>query len=1301
MDSLIFIVAMLIGAGLLVTGLVAGYWRGMRRRPLPKADSLDNLVNVGQAILTAQLDLDALCEIVYQQCTRVIDTRNFHLGLFDGQDYVIKVWIQDSRRMPQQRFKGSGDEGIVGWIRQAKQVFLVKDFQAEWDDLPARPRIYNPEVPIKSAIFAPLIAGGDVIGVIAAQSSEAAAFSERDARDLTVLANQSAGSIHNAQLYEAVRLRARRLRLIGEVTRQITAIQPLPDLFQQIVNMVHETFGYYLVNIYTVEEPSQDIVLGASTAKDSKLNFGLLRIRHSEGIIGWVATHGETALVPNVEEDDRYLHIANIDDTRSELVVPLVLEGVVLGVLDVQSNKLDDFDKDDVTTLELLGAQLALAIQEAFTYAAERRQAERLNALVEAARAVVSILDINSLLDEVVDLINDHFDYDRVHLFVRHENSLVMRSGSGIHSERWIMENLSYDWESDGIIAWVARNATTAVIQNVANDPRYIAGPGLEDTQSEMAVPILMGKQVLGVLDIQSPEVDAFRRQDQTLVEALADTLAIALRNATLFANEKRRRILAETLREVSTVLASALDLESVLQQILLGMERVVGYNAAIILLLDDDGEHYRISAVHGIPVAKEMWSERISTDANLEEALDNILHIPIVGDEEETQNNTPLPTDTVSVPLSLGENQIGYLAIKRMAANVFSSEEKEIITTFASQAALAIMNAQLYMAQKEEAWISTALLEVAKATGQAVSLEESLETVARITLLLGGVEWCAIFLADGDVYRMVEVAGISPETAENVRDFAIRADTWQPLQDMVETGFPIMMTNQTPRPPELEINIDVVQAVLLPLYTKGNILGALLIGQGTDNEMLSDRKVELLAGIANQAALAIDGAQLYTAQQEEAWVTTVLLQVAEAVNTQYDLDSTLEIIVRLMTMLVGVTRCAIFYWEVEDGHFKGMKSAGLTPEAEAVVEGMIIPLDNQPFLKQLVELKQPIPAGPDCPFEMPESLQSIFGVRAILGVPLIVQNNPVAIMFVDNIDLQGHSGERRMDILTGVAYQSALAIETAHLQEEALAARGYEKEIEVARDIQLSLLPEKPPVIDGWELAAYYRPARLVGGDFYDFIPLSDGSYALVIADVADKGIPAAMFMTVCRTLIRAVASSQKGPRETLERVNRLLVRDSRSDLFFTCWFGILNPRTGTLRFTSGGHNPPLLVRTDGRVEELRIKGMALGIIEPVPLQEQDVSLEDGDILLCYTDGLTEAPRADMVEFGETELYVNTIKFRKLGAVKMVERIVAAIDRFTAGQPAFDDLTLFAIKRQELAESKYHYPYEKQEDAQ
>lgn len=1267
------IISMLIGASLLVVGLVTGYYRGLKRAT--REQGLDALADVGQAILSAQLNLDALCEIVYQQSTRVIDTRNFQLGIFDGNDYIIKVWLKDAERLAPEVFKGGAKEGLVGWVHEHGTGLLINDFQKEWDMLPAKPRYYDENNPARSAIFAPLAGGGgEVIGVIAAQSQSPRAFSQEDMRRLTVLAGQAAGAIRNAQLYEEANTQATRLRLIFKVSRQITAIQPLPDLFQQIVNLIQQTFGYYAVNIFILDPITNELVLGATSA--SNPTFRNIRLKKGQGIVGWTAENAKTTYVRDVSQDKRYIRTAALEATRSEMAVPLIFEHEIYGVLDIQSNRLDAFDKDDIFTMNSLAGQLALAIQESVTYQQEHKQSERLNALIEAARAVVSILDTSSLLEEVVELIDDYFGYDRVHLFTVDENRAVFRAGSGAHTKTWQSQQFSYPLTQNGFIPWVARHGRPLVSGNVHEDQRYFTEQGLEDTLSEMTVPIQMGAHTLGVLDIQSDKRDAFSPEDVTLVQALADTIAIALRNARLFANEMRRRILSETLREVSTVLASSLDLESVLKEILRGLERVVNYTAAMILLLDEDNHYFTVSAVHGVTDEDEVWGRVFPATDELQQLIDSTL-------ERITHNDQALTeASPLTVPLTISDQCIGYLAIRRVGSYPFTTEETEIITTFANQAGVAIMNAQLYMAQKEEAWVSTALLEVAGATGQATTPDDVLRTVAHITPLLAGVEWCAVFLRDEDQFNLAELSGVRDELTEKLGNFSIKLEQWPPLQELLRVGHPIILSGDTPQPESFDIPINLLQAVLLPFFSGGEVFGMMVIGQREGEPPLTARKIELASGIANQAAVAIDRAQLYTAQQEEQWITTVILQVAEAVNSQFDVQSTLEAIVRYTTLLVGVTRCGILQWDSEQSYFCASKSSGLSHEGELAFATMQFKPDSHPFFQHLVDEPTAITCGLSSQHPLPDKLAQTFQVDAVLGIPLLAQGTLVGAMLVDHIKLEGASDQRRLKILTGIADQCALAIQTARLQEEALAVRSFEREMELARTIQLSLLPENPPTIENWEIAAYYRPARLVGGDFYDFIDLLDGKMAFVIADVADKGVPAAMFMTICRTIIRASASSTRSPLETLERVNRLIVQDNRTELFFTCWYGILDPQTGTLAFCSGGHNPPLLLRSDGQFQELRIKGMALGIMEPIKLLEGSVQLSVGDTLLCYTDGLTEARREDMTEFGEADLYINAMKYRKLSANALVQKIVMAVDRFTEGQPAFDDLTLFTLKR-------------------
>ena len=246
------------------------------------------------------------------------------------------------------------------------------------------------------------------------------------------------------------------------------------------------------------------------------------------------------------------------------------------------------------------------------------------------------------------------------------------------------------------------------------------------------------------------------------------------------------------------------------------------------------------------------------------------------------------------------------------------------------------------------------------------------------------------------------------------------------------------------------------------------------------------------------------------------------------------------------------------------------------------------------------------------------------------------------------------------------------------------------DEELRVARDIQTALLPAAPPDIPGWDLAADWRSARLVGGDFYDFwrLPLAVGVESLelgvgelvpqsptpspqllgfVVADVSDKGVPAAMFMTLSRSLMRAAALDGSSPSVALGRANRWITRDSDSAMFVTLFYGILDLATGALRYSCAGHNPPLLFRAaDLSVVELTTPGIALGVLEDVTLDEAEVTLEVGDVLVCYTDGLTEAINAAEEAFGVPRLIDVILERHAASAVELVDAINAGLRRFT-----------------------------------
>src|SRR5690606_19312468 len=277
--------------------------------------------------------------------------------------------------------------------------------------------------------------------------------------------------------------------------------------------------------------------------------------------------------------------------------------------------------------------------------------------------------------------------------------------------------------------------------------------------------------------------------------------------------------------------------------------------------------------------------------------------------------------------------------------------------------------------------------------------------------------------------------------------------------------------------------------------------------------------------------------------------------------------------------LLVGIERCADLKWDTAQHCFYSGPPWGLSTGGRDAVRELQPIAAKSLFLKQLGESTEAVsPATGKSP-PIPGAIQRLFETPTLLGLPLIARGHQVGAMLVDHPALGGPIDRRRLNILSGIAHQTALTLENARLQLEATTAERIERELEVARDIQRSFLPDTFPSIPGWDVSAFYRAARQVGGDFYDFFELGENLWAIVVADVADKGVGASLFMALSRTLLRAVGSTRRTPAETLARVNEVLLRDTRSDLFVTVWYGLWNAYTGAVRFASAGHNPPLLI--------------------------------------------------------------------------------------------------------------------------
>ncbi|MEJ2732368.1 MAG: SpoIIE family protein phosphatase [Anaerolineae bacterium] len=646
-----------------------------------------------------------------------------------------------------------------------------------------------------------------------------------------------------------------------------------------------------------------------------------------------------------------------------------------------------------------------------------------------------------------------------------------------------------------------------------------------------------------------------------------------------------------------------------------------------------------------------------------------------------------------LTVPLLLDDEPVGVLDVQSDLADAFGPDDLFVLETLGEHFVGAIQGARLYEAERQQAWVSAALLQVADAMSRVSDMDAVLTSIVRLTPILAGVDRCILLLWDGgaDTFTAAQSHGLTPELRRVFEQMAFSEGDLPALDQVRRDRSPLLVNATRDRdliPPSLAETFHIYEMVVLPLLAQGELVGVMMVDYAGTPHHFSERVIGMLTGIANQAAMVIRSARLVEAQREETYVSMALLQVAEAVSRSTDLGETLETVTRITPMLVGVDSCTLFLWDRATAALVPTQQYGLSREDRSAFWQMRL-AGHDPLVQVLAEGASFVDVQA---LDEPSELVSVLGRNSLLALPLVTRGESLGMMAVDYASSAHPFTQRWTNILSGIAGQAAIAVENDRLLVEVAEQERMRQELEVAQRIQESFLPESCPDVKGWDLAAVWRSARQVGGDFYDFIPLPSavgqegpeaGRLGLVIADVADKGVPAALFMALSRTLVRTMSIDGRPPDMAIGRANDLILADARSGLFVTLFYAVLRADSGEIAYVNAGHMPPLVVAArDGRTEELRVPGMALGILPDVQYKAYTVHLEQGDTLVLYTDGVTDALAPDQQRFGLDRLKRTVSLNRQQPARELAESITRAVADFAGENAQFDDLTLVVAKR-------------------
>jgi len=649
---------------------------------------------------------------------------------------------------------------------------------------------------------------------------------------------------------------------------------------------------------------------------------------------------------------------------------------------------------------------------------------------------------------------------------------------------------------------------------------------------------------------------------------------------------------------------------------------------------------------------------------------------------------HVPTARSMLIVPLFAGDTLIGALSLFSPRPRAFFPIQARNLTSICAQAAVTIQNARLYASERQRAAQLATVSEVSRQVAALLDLDELLPRIVHLIRDRFGYSHVHLFIVDTEQRRAIFRASTHPRGEDwRARNIGYRIGLEGLVGWVAATGKALLVNDVSREPrfaPYPDKPVDETQSeIVVPLTLGDQVIGVLDVESDRRNAFSED-DLFILKTLAAQVAIAIEDARLYNLQKEEAYYLNALLQVAQNLSATLDLDEVLETIVRITPLLVGVARCAIFLYDAHARAFVPAKAYGLTRALQSEFQRMRFPADQVKMFGTLLREQTPllIEDAQQSDWIAPDAMRQ-FGVQSLLVVPLVTRGEVIGAMWVDQGERPVRFTTREIQVVMAIASQAAIAIEGVRLAREAEDKRRIEYELGLARQIQTSFLPEKCPVIAGYAVEALWQTAREVSGDLYDFVLLNGGRVAFTIADVSDKGIGAAMFMALARTILRTMTIGKPTPRETIERANDIILADARSDMFVTVFHGVLDPHTHCFTYVNAGHNPPLFYRA-ARNELSTVKGrnIALGVIPNITVEEYTLEFEPGDLLLMYTDGVTDAINAQEEEFGAERLADLVRAHAHLAPSELIAEIMRAVTDFAGEGVHFDDVTMVALKR-------------------
>jgi GAF domain-containing protein len=988
-------------------------------------------LNAVASTASTTLDVDEVLRRVLEQTLEVVGVEAGAISVLDDGTNELVFRMQQGWRVHDfvsQGVRVPADQGLSGLAVSTGQPVVTGDVSSDSRIIISEFR----DEPVQAMALAPMHARGRVVGVLGVMSYAPHDFDPDEITFISAIADHIGVALDNTCLLEEARRRVKELSMLQTVSTEVASTLDLWTVLETITSATLELTDAAAAEVYLYQNDDDRLAFATALSRDGARACvgGQLM---GNGPIARAARTGKAVALTDLSGSEAGVDGWRACGMQSLIALPLRRAARVLGVLAVALDVPRPFSDHEMRIVGLLGEQAAIAVERTRLFAGESRRSAQLTLINQVARQATATLNLNEILDMAAVSIRRGFGYFNIALFLvdRPANEVVLRSIAGGHAI--VMRRGYRQPVGEGIVGWVAKAGKSLLVNDIAQEPRYQPIlPTIKPVGSELAVPIVRGDEVIGVLDVRNLERGGFDQGDVEAMEALADQLSIAIDNARLYEETQRRVAELTAVQEMNLRVVSELDTAQVLHAVARNVLDLAGADDVYIFLHDPaDG---RLTFGTALWRSEPSWVSlqkrpdrftRAVLESSRSLVINHAREHPYFASAEAkalTENQGASIEAIAGFPLLGTAGVVGVMSVAYLRPHIFGADELRMLGLLASQAAVAITNARLYEETRQRLEELTMLHEVSLAAASTLSPEEIAERVIAVVEQGLGFEYQSVYLGD-DNRGVLQLVG--RDTGRQDRPSELPKGKGLPGW-VAECGIGLRIGDVSQDARYVEIIPDVRSALVIPLAVGNRVIGVLEASSSYADAFSADDE-RLFTTVARQLAVAIENARLYQETERRLAEVSTLYQLARQVNTSLDVQDRLNSIVWSLKQAMGCRSCSIALLDPINDVLEIRAEAGIEGKWR---EDFKLGLGEGVAGRVAVEGRSMY--VPDAR-EMENFIFFDHSVRSLLTVPLSVQGKIIGTLSVDSE--QPHAFSAADERLLGIAAaQAAIAIENARL---------------------------------------------------------------------------------------------------------------------------------------------------------------------------------------------------------------------------------------------------------------------------